>query len=100
MASLGKMQKLLQSNIVEVKIMTQEQKIDQMNKLYNRSSIKMQINRMDVGLKKIYAQVVGHNVLSKLKMESAKISKKQIKKFLLRRYDSKQTEIILNTFKF
>ena len=81
-------------------MMTQEQKIEQMKKLFNKQTQIFRINRMGVGLKKIYAIMVGHNAQSKLKMEQVKISKAQIKKFLQRRYNQRDTEIILNTFKF
>ena len=80
--------------------MTSFEKNEALLKIYRQGTQHVQIDRRNPGVRAIYEKICEYNPENKLKLETVKVSRKQIKNFLRLRYSATFSEQIIRAFKF
>ena len=84
----------------ELNKMSSIEKFDAVNKIYRAGAQHTNIDRKNPGVRAIYEKICEYNPENKLKLDTVKVSRKQIKNFLRLRYSATFSEQIIKAFKF
>ena len=85
---------------IELSKMNPSEKADALNKLYRESNQHVPIDKKNRGFREIYQEICHYDSSEKLRLENIKVSRKQIRQYLRKRYSQGFTDKVMKTFNF
>ena len=96
-----KFQKEIKQKQEEIENLGQDKIVNSMMKIFSKQNRNTPVDTKHPEFRRIFSTMIDFDkIQSKVKLEKHKVTRRQIKAYLLRRYDTKTTKIIMRHFKF